>query len=365
MARKANKIEVRCSTCSIQKIITERAYNANKTKRFYCDSECRSKDRYKQIDVTCPNCGKEFWVPESQYNKSKSKIFCCSIKCRSENADILHICPSCGKEHIKKSYDKSGPFCSNECYLKSIRNRVKTNCAGCGKEVEKSRHQVDTQDNCFCSRECLSKWQKENWQGINHPNYSQVEVPCSSCGNILLRNRWAIENRKYHFCDSDCLHNFMKSEDGWGSKEKVLVLCANCGEELYIAPAEIDRYKNHFCNSSCLYEFNVGENNPNWKGGLSFQDYGLEFNEKLKEEVRERDNRTCQLCGLVETSRKHDCHHIDYQKENNVKENLVSLCRVNGCHSRTNGDREYWEKYFKDFLQQKYSNLLDAARSTI
>ncbi|MFA7287297.1 MAG: hypothetical protein WC055_00295 [Melioribacteraceae bacterium] len=364
MARKANKVEVKCETCGIQKIITERAYNDNKTKRFYCNSECRSKDRFKQIDVSCPNCGKEFWVPESQFNRTKSKKFYCSVKCRSEHSNILSICSGCGKEFIKKSYDKGGLFCSNECYFKSIRNRVKTNCAFCGKEIEKSRHQFDTQDNCFCSRECLFSWQRENWQGESHPNYSQIEISCGFCGKQISRNKWQVENRKYLFCDSSCLHDFMKSDKSWGRKDKHLVPCSNCGKELLVSPAEVDRYCKHFCDSSCKSEFNVGENNPNWRGGLSFQDYGMEFNETLKGVVRNRDNRTCQLCGEVETDRKHDCHHIDYCKENNVEENLISLCRANGCHSKTNGNRKYWEKYFKELIEQKYNNLLDAARST-
>ena len=37
-------------------------------------------------------------------------------------------------------------------------------------------------------------------------------------------------------------------------------------------------------------------------------------------------------------------HHIDYNKQNSIKNNLVFLC--NSCHSKTNYNREY------------YSNLL-------
>jgi len=366
--RKANKKEVECSTCGIQKIITERAFNANKTKRFYCNTDCRNKDKFKQIEINCSNCNKEFSVPESYFNRSKNKNFCCSNKCKNELSNMELICSGCGDKFIKKTHElnESGvKFCSNECFLKNRKNRVITNCASCGKEIEKSRHQFDTQDNCFCSRKCLFDWQHENWQGENHPNFSQIEVTCHTCGKPIFKSKWTVEHRKYHFCNKTCLSVFVKSEKGWSYKEKKNVLCSNCGKELQICPAEIERYNNHFCNSSCLFEFNVGKNNPNWKGGLSFHDYGQDFNEKLKEEVRERDNRTCQLCGMVEEGRKHDCHHVDYCKENNVKENLISLCRVNGCHSKTNGNREYWEGYFKDFLQQKENNLLDAARSSM
>ena len=39
-------------------------------------------------------------------------------------------------------------------------------------------------------------------------------------------------------------------------------------------------------------------------------------------------------------------HHIDYDKENNNPNNLISLCR--NCHAQTNFKREYWTNYFKN-----------------
>jgi len=43
-----------------------------------------------------------------------------------------------------------------------------------------------------------------------------------------------------------------------------------------------------------------GANNPQWLGGVSFEPYGLEFNDKLRERIRERDNYQCQGCGIPE-----------------------------------------------------------------
>src|SRR4030042_3558385 len=40
------------------------------------------------------------------------------------------------------------------------------------------------------------------------------------------------------------------------------------------------------------------ENHPNWKGGLSFEPYGEEFNINLKNEIRKRDNQMCMNCGV-------------------------------------------------------------------
>jgi len=84
-----------------------------------------------------------------------------------------------------------------------------------------------------------------------------------------------------------------------------------------------------------------------WRGGISFEPYGLEFNEDLKEVIRNRDRRKCQVCEKTELENKQklDAHHIDYDKKNNNPNNLISLCH--NCHSKTNFNREYWVDYFK------------------
>jgi 5-methylcytosine-specific restriction endonuclease McrA len=90
----------------------------------------------------------------------------------------------------------------------------------------------------------------------------------------------------------------------------------------------------------------ISENNPNWKGGISFEEYGKEFDNSLKEQVRFRDKYKCQICGCsqLENSKQLDVHHKDYDKKNNNMNNLISLCR--SCHIQTNYDRNYWTNYF-------------------
>ena len=91
-----------------------------------------------------------------------------------------------------------------------------------------------------------------------------------------------------------------------------------------------------------------GENHPNWQGGKTFELYGLEFNDELRESIRERDNHTCQECGMAEKELGYtlSCHHIDYCKTNNSEDNLISLCR--SCHSQTNFGRDDWINYFNE-----------------
>lgn len=82
-------------------------------------------------------------------------------------------------------------------------------------------------------------------------------------------------------------------------------------------------------------------------------EYGSEFDNSLKEQVRFRDKYTCQLCGCsqLENGSQLDCHHIDYNKKNNDINNLISLCDT--CHCKTNTNRKYWTNRFLEFGVQK------------
>lgn len=82
----------------------------------------------------------------------------------------------------------------------------------------------------------------------------------------------------------------------------------------------------------------------NWKGGISFNKYCHKFNEKLKTQIRNRDNNICQLCGKtkIKNNKNLDVHHIHYDKEN-CNPDLISLCH--SCHTITGINRDYWEVY--------------------
>ncbi|NQU99405.1 MAG: HNH endonuclease [Parcubacteria group bacterium] len=51
----------------------------------------------------------------------------------------------------------------------------------------------------------------------------------------------------------------------------------------------------------------------------------------------------------LENKEKLSIHHIDYNKQNNNPNNLISLCRK--CHVKTNFNRNYWKYYFLKHLK--------------
>jgi hypothetical protein len=88
----------------------------------------------------------------------------------------------------------------------------------------------------------------------------------------------------------------------------------------------------------------LGKNNPAWMGGVTsnWRDYSGKFTNKLKLEIKSRDNFTCIICNNYGNI----VHHIDYNKHNNTHENLTTVC--NSCHGKTNWNRSYWEILIKE-----------------
>jgi len=86
------------------------------------------------------------------------------------------------------------------------------------------------------------------------------------------------------------------------------------------------------------YTGSPGEKNAGYKDGSyigGYQNYPDKFNQRLREQVRKRDNRICQLCASTpDTNKLLDVHHIDQNKDNCNMDNLISLCR--SCHGKMN-----------------------------
>jgi len=100
-----------------------------------------------------------------------------------------------------------------------------------------------------------------------------------------------------------------------------------------------------------------GELNPSWRGGTSNEPYPLNFNRQLKETIRIRDNRTCQLCSMPEEEyfRALDIHHINYDKKDISPMNLISLCVA--CNSKANAERAYHQILFSEKIKEIYRCL--------
>lgn len=91
-----------------------------------------------------------------------------------------------------------------------------------------------------------------------------------------------------------------------------------------------------------------GPESPHWRGGVSYLPYCHAFTEELKEQIREKFNRKCVVCGGLEKDNcngrlKLICHHTDYNKMQGCGKRpwaLVAVCHK--CNSRANYNRWWW-----------------------
>ena len=118
-----------------------------------------------------------------------------------------------------------------------------------------------------------------------------------------------------------------------------LWLCrCDCGEETIVRGSDLQSRNTKSCGClntkirSMKCKEKIAEKAPNYIDGRTKEEL------KIKEEIRKRDNYTCQECSKTqeqnkkETGRILDVHHIDNDNTNNAKENLITLCRP--CHGK-------------------------------
>jgi len=220
----------------------------------------------------------------------------------------------------------------------------------------------------------------------------KIPVVCQECGITIYLKPNKAKGRKY--CSSKCFYQNIpsgKNNPLYGRPspnrvDSILIICEYCGKEFYVKPCKKNaKYCSNKCRHSsghseetkeklrqkALEQFKdgvpqetkdkigkaqigqrLGSKNPAWLGGKSFEKYGMEFNNKLREKIRQRDNYKCQMCWTTENDVDHklSVHHIDYDKKNNSENNLILLCRK--CHSKTNFTREDWQIHFQELFKK-------------
>jgi 5-methylcytosine-specific restriction endonuclease McrA len=138
---------------------------------------------------------------------------------------------------------------------------------------------------------------------------------------------------------------------------KRCMICSKIGENNpFYGKHHTEETKKKLSELRIKSKLSDGDKNPNWHGGTENFPYPFEFNEELKEFIRNRDNYECQNCSMTEeehlivTGMVLHIHHIDYNKDNCNEDNLITLC--NSCNSRANFNRDYWLNYYQIKLQK-------------
>lgn len=123
-----------------------------------------------------------------------------------------------------------------------------------------------------------------------------VYIKCI-CGLDVYRypSRTRLGNSK--FCSKACFHKSLLLSDD--------LICKQCNLKYHRAPSQIKLRGSSFCSNKCkgLYykKSKSGSNSNFWNGGISIENKriraGSDFRQ-WRESVFERDNYTCQMCGI-------------------------------------------------------------------
>lgn len=236
-------------------------------------------------------------------------------------------------------------------------------CEWCDKTIYRKPSRLKKYKHQFCSKKCHDAWQ------INcaRKNGSSQLITCEQCGKQFHRSLSNSERMKHHYCSQECCNAWrtgrLRPEHGEKMRQILKGIrpsdqCFEAGSKAAkerLSDPEIqakmqagvrEYYKTHPGPNKGRF----GDANYNWKGGISFEPCSSEFNDILKEQIRERDNFQCKMCGMSQNEhlerygRSLSIHHIDYDKSNSYPTNLVTLCF--GCNSQANGNRDAFQELF-------------------
>lgn len=189
--------------------------------------------------------------------------------------------------------------------------------------------------------------------GKNNQSYKKGKPHCLDCNKKLTNYR----SRRCEICFSDNRKGKPRTgkprlgknapcyKDGRTLKT---YFCRDCSKR-------VSCYKTKRCYK-CWSKYNVGKNHQSYVHGEGNFPYPLNFSNKLKSNIRERDNFKCKKCNISEIKHKRKygskltIHHIDYNKENCQEYNLVTVCKE--CNSKSNFNRDYWFAYYTYLLRE-------------
>lgn len=247
-------------------------------------------------------------------------------------------------------------------------------CDECKKEIYVSKYKLEYNKHFFCSQDCRYKFLtgkqraslseevkkkiSNSLKGYKHTDEMKSKISAIHKGKPSYKRTSKTIDKLKNTIKKNGGHKGEKNPRWRGGISKIKATCDHCGKEHLFRTCNFKNYNFHFCSNNCrglwLSENITGEKAPGWMGGKSFEPYSKEFNKKLKELIRTRDNYNCQICSKKQGKIPLPVHHIDYNKLNSNLDNLITLC--NKCHGKTNFNRDDWEYKLKILIRNKYVN---------
>lgn len=191
-------------------------------------------------------------------------------------------CDGCGDDYQTTPYERDrtdSNYCSMECYHDTLADKVAVPCVVCGTVLEKCPS--DVSDNTFCSQECRSEYQRDQWLGEKNPQYNggKIEATCDNCGQTYRDYKTNIERAGGAYCSQECVYQSERT----------------------------DTYRS---------TIEQARRSGKWK--------------RKRRQIIERDNGRCQECGFDQNLHVHHITPLSEGGEPFDENNLVTLCQ--SCH---------------------------------
>ncbi len=258
---------------------------------------------------------------------------------------MIRNCEFCSQEFrvdaniVKRGF---GKFCGKKCFDESRKKRVSRVCELCGVTFEAWPSLVTKGHARFCSDKCARE---------NHKGERLISKPCEVCGKEFLVKPAHAHKRKR--CSLSCM--------AIANRKFNIIVCEYCGISKEFPASKQGR---KFCSKECyslalskrltkdVKKVRVRSRHFTPKKArlarVNLAKYPPEFNSEFRAAIRRRDNYTCAICKKVKVK---EVHHINYDKSDTRHENCVTLCK--SCHSKTNGNRRYWQRVLTEYLADK------------
>lgn len=225
---------------------------------------------------------------------------------------------------------------------------MKVICDTCKVEFNKLPKDIRRSKHNFCSKACFGKF----FTGNKNPGFNE-NIALREC--VVCKQKFRpVKGKKTVLCCS-------KVCAGIRRRNRSLIPCLICGVVVLRYPSNL--YQSVYCSRKCASvghsERMIGEGNPNYKHGNSQFPYPLVWSRRLRDDIRARDGNMCNICGKQydAVGRKLHVHHIDWNKNNNSPNNLITLCHPchRKCHTKKEESSKSILRVLKDIAIQRMS----------
>lgn len=219
-------------------------------------------------------------------------------------------------------------------------------CSICGKEFYRKPSLLKRAKSPTCSNECRREVYKID---------NEVIVKCCICEKDISIKDSRLKHRKNSCCSNECKRKFISRIK---SKEMIEIECPICNKSFKVHPYRMKNGGSITCSKSCGSKLRLSykENHPMYNPDITdeerFERRKLKENVLWRNDVFERDNYTCDICGKY--GGRLIAHHLNgyhWDRENRLNvDNGVTLCLE--CHldfhkkyTNRNNTHEQYKEY--------------------